>query len=243
MAIWTPRKLQVLTTAPVENENGLIGRWCLDGTGTDWSGNGLNGSTVNGPVFPVSGIIGVGSNFNTTAYYSAKCSNPNIITYSAWVYLTSYSNSTCIFSCGGANQGYQFYVNSSTGKLQLDIQSTIPIGTSSGVVPQNVWSHVAVTYNNVTGVAIFYINGISAGTTTHTYSGGTSTTEYIGNYGSTRQQFLLNDARIYNRALSPGEINAIYNQALAYQQGQPEGEMPALYVAPALRRQREMVIS
>jgi hypothetical protein len=107
MTVWTPSKLGILSTAPAENENGLVGRWCVDGTGSDWSGNGSNGSTVNGPVFPVSGIIGVGSNLNTTAYYSAKCTNPIITTYSAWVYLTSYSSTTCIFSCSGANAGYQ----------------------------------------------------------------------------------------------------------------------------------------
>jgi hypothetical protein len=39
---------------------------------------------------------------------------------------------------------------------------------------------------------------------------------------------LIDDVRVYNRQLSAAEVNAIYNQGVAFQQGSPEGEMPAL---------------
>lgn len=232
-------KFNVLTTRPSDNENGLVGWWTFDdGTGTDWSGNGRNGALSGSPSV-VQGIIGSALGLNGSSQYVTATipgGAPAITTMMAWVKLTNYTNYNTFISSPGGAAGYQFRANQATGIMELDRTATNLVGTSTSSVPLGRWVHVAVSYNDVSGAFVFYINGVIDKSSTNVVTTIPSATIYIGSFAGTSQFFTgsIDDVRIYNRVLAPSEINAIYNQGLAFQQGYPEGEMEALRLSSTI---------
>lgn len=92
---------------------------------------------------------------------------------------------------------------------------------SSTAIPLNVWSHIAATYNAAGASGInLYVNGSSV-SHTRTNIGGYARMAngpaqiVIGAAGWDRTGFsytnTIDDARIYNRALSASEISSLYN--------------------------------
>ena len=78
-------------------------------------------------------------------------------------------------------------------------------------MPLGVWQFVTYVHDDVAGTDCFYENGSLVGC-----SGSSLTTDTgagILLIGDANISFngLMNDVRIYNRALSPAEIQAIYN--------------------------------
>jgi hypothetical protein len=74
----------------------------------------------------------------------------------------------------------------------------------------NTWTHVAGTANG--SVAKSYMNGVEVGSVAAgaTYEGYSIPNNFIGG-GHGYFNGLIDDVRIYNRALSAAEIQAIYN--------------------------------
>ena len=75
------------------------------------------------------------------------------------------------------------------------------------------WQHLAATFDGTT--ARFYVDGVRGGDPGVSGSVGSSNTWRIGAYGSSPGGFfdgLIDDVRIYNRALTPGEITTDMNQ-------------------------------
>ncbi len=99
--------------------------------------------------------------------------------------------------------------------------STPDPGLLGGVIPVNTWTHVAGTYDASTGQNIIYVNG--APVASRTRSGGIfnpATDFLIGaqDAGSGVARFfpgLIDEVKIYNRALSASEIQAIYKAGTA----------------------------
>lgn len=78
------------------------------------------------------------------------------------------------------------------------------------------WYHIVATrkYNSTTNWSVnLYLNGVPNGSGTIQRSGITSQTLGIGRYGGHTLYFNgdIADVRIYNRALTPQEIKALYN--------------------------------
>ncbi len=86
---------------------------------------------------------------------------------------------------------------------------------SNGTVPTGVWTHIAVTYNSLTGLRAMYINGLLDSTSV--YAGGIGAAngtplgigadlanDYIHNYFAG----LIDNVRLWQRALSGSEIRA-----------------------------------
>ena len=64
---------------------------------------------------------------------------------------------------GSTSTGYTMYLNN--GKVAVRTNSSTRL-TGTTAIPNNVWSHVAGTYNTTTGVFTVYVNGVADGTTT-----------------------------------------------------------------------------
>ena len=243
MAPWSPSKFNVLATSPLENESGLVGRWCVDGTGYDWSGNQRNGTLIGGPTTGP-GIVGQGLLLNGSTQYVnvgslADLNYVSPVTFTGWVYINSltpaYSGIFCSDVLGG-NFYWNCYITSS-GQLACYVNylgSNSAYQNTGAVLETGIWYHVAYVVSSA-GL-IGYVNGVQSAT-----AGGvgvqlvaaSGANNFIGNDPSSAgREFggLINDARVYARVLSPGEIDAIYHQALSYQQGSPEGEMGALFL-------------
>ncbi len=91
-------------------------------------------------------------------------------------------------------------------------RNTLP---SSQVLSFGAWQHVAVTYNN--GQVTFYINGVSVGQGTLPSPISNSLGDWLiatNDLASRSSNMVLDDVRIYNRALAPWEVQAIAGATL-----------------------------
>jgi hypothetical protein len=100
------------------------------------------------------------------------------------------------------------WIDHLTGHLRLTLGTDLNNYLDSGFTPLiGTWQHVAATYDGVT--ARFYIDGTEVANTVYTGNVGDSNTWRIGAYDSTSSGFFdgsIDNVRIYDRALSAGEI-------------------------------------
>ena len=211
------------------NISGLVGYWPMDETsGTsvaDLSGNGNTGTMTNmdGATDHVPGVIGNGLDFDGTNDYVNAGSGASLddlgdMTMCAWIYFrgtTVGAFATTISKYdSGMTTGWDLYYAgegmSETGRGYIE---TIPSTT-------NAWNHYCATNadtgTNGSGLAI-YKNGSLMGVQ---YSGAYNTlgSDAANNlyFGSANDlddplNAILDEVRIYNRVLSVGEIQQIYN--------------------------------
>ncbi|MBE0543292.1 MAG: prepilin-type N-terminal cleavage/methylation domain-containing protein [Verrucomicrobia bacterium] len=208
---------------------GLVGYWAMDegapNTLTmDASGNANHGTLVGGPVWS-SGQIGAGSlmfdGVNDYVQVGARASlvMSASMTMSAWIYPTG---------AGGiiVNKEGEYEIGVINGTVQWAIADTVPTWAwrNSGYAPPlNRWSHIAVVYSQ--GVVQTYANG----TLFHTYPGSgtigdvaTSMNDFrVGGRQAAVQHFAgkIDEVRMYNRALSAGEVAGLAGTSCQYVYG------------------------
>jgi hypothetical protein len=216
-----PVTVTVSNTAPPPPPppTGLVASYNFDaGSGTtlaDLSGN-ANSGTITGATWATSGKTGGALSFNGTSNYVQVADSNSLdlttgMTLEAWVNPSALGTSwrTLLFKAQGAGMVYSLYANQDTTRpiAQVGINGEKDvIGTAA--LPLNTWSHLAATYD---GSALrLYVNGTLAATTAVTGNIPVSTgvLRLGGNavwgewYGG-----LLDDVRVYNRALSASEIS------------------------------------
>jgi hypothetical protein len=111
---------------------------------------------------------------------------------------------------GGASTPPAGYVRTSTGGPDRGIQG------GAARLPLNTWSHIAVTYERIaTGSVLkFYINGVLANTINSTLAQSILAGTQPLHIGQSNAQIsegfngLIDEVRIYSRALSGDEITA-----------------------------------
>ncbi len=206
-------------------EPGLVGHWTMEeGSGTkvrDQSGWGNDGNTVGSPAW-VTGAFGKAMFFNgsTDAVVSdqAALDVTSGLTVAAWIRPSAQGTQDLITrAAAGAVDGYSLSLAPSspgTAYLQLNGASS---GTtyrldSSSTYPHdgNTWMHVAATYSGST--MRMYINGALEATKTGPSSIAANAVNVgIGGQsdGTRRYHGDLDDVRIYNRALTVGEIASL----------------------------------
>ena len=192
-----------------------------ENTGTtvaDASGTNNTG-TITGATWTASGKYGTGLSFNgTNAWVTANTASslalPNAMTLEAWIYPTALSGwQTVLMKETGTGLAYTLYANDNAPWPATYVRMTgasVSAGAAgAAAVPLNTWTHLASTYN---GSAItLYVNGTAVSTKPAT---GTVTTSmgplHIGGNGIWGEFFtgLIDEVRIYSRALSAAEIQA-----------------------------------
>jgi Leucine-rich repeat (LRR) protein len=140
-------------------------------------------------------------------------------TFEAWIRKAPGAGGTIVSRYGGGADPYHFSV-SATGRLQ-HYRNVGPwlLETADGSIPDNVWTHVAVTYNGVN--VSLYINGALAATSIWTsipsvlgahvligarWNGGTPNEHFTG---------VIDEVRIWNVARTMGDIAANRFQEIA----------------------------
>ncbi|MDI6449588.1 LamG-like jellyroll fold domain-containing protein [Anaerobaca lacustris] len=196
----------------------LAGWWPFDeGGGTvayDASGNENHGEFVGNPLW-VPGIIGGALQFTGSDY--VNCGNGaslNIrdqITIAFWFQVEAFSNEWEAFMSKG-DGAYRASRSGGTG-------NATHMGITGGnyfdaptVITDGQWHHFCGTYDG--SAAIIYIDGVEDGRQTYTGQIGDSSTYdfWIGNNSQNTTRFLhglLDDVRLYSRALSPEEIRIV----------------------------------
>jgi len=205
--------------------DGLVASWHFDeGSGTtayDSSGNNNHGTLVNGPQW-VDGKYGKALSFDGSDDYvdcgtDESLNITDAITIEAWVNFSSwetgvrmlysrgehFANKRGVFLGIRATTGLDFWLGNGTEGSSL---------VSEGGVPTNQFSHVVGVWDGTTrGI---YINGTL--NVTDSFSGPidyNTSHAVIGTRSAGGAYFpgIIDEVRIYNRALSADEISDIYN--------------------------------
>jgi hypothetical protein len=217
---------------------GLVAYWAMRNSGTtvyDEQTNAINATAVNGPSFSyANGVVGNGASFYAATPEASgdymQCGNSAIlkptaaITVSAWVKPTSISHLAAEYPTIASDYGTA--VDASTGGLKWTLRQkdaklewylnsgTFSALTVTGYFSAGAWVHVAATYENGVGRAL-YKDGALAGS--GAYSGALITTtnnvEIGRGYDVSTQEWwngTIDEVRIYNRALSADEIKQLY---------------------------------
>jgi len=213
--------------------DGLVGHWKFDeGSGTiayDASGNNNHGTLVDGPNW-VDGKIGGALDFDGSNDY-VEVDNQDIltsdhITIAAWIkhYGKSGSNQNIITKRTSLdNSQFEFKLNAS---YNLNFDRYLPTGgsvSSNNIITLDTWTFVAMALKDDEDEVAFYINGLldSINLYSESYLGDSSSIITIGRSGCDSQDTStdpwrnfngqIDDVRVYDRALSPEEIQDLYN--------------------------------
>lgn len=213
-------------TAGTTLASGLVGHWSMDGADVtdkvyDKSGQGNNGYFIGGATSSAktSGILGQALVFASSSdtYVSAPMSSPaagSSYTACGWVRPSDTSSRTVLGDRNSSTQGWQFGVNRTTaGNLSIIHDSNVV--QVAGNVLANEWNHVCVSWDAATTLATFYNGGVQKGAaqtiaawTAHTNVfriGNTATPVFSVGFNGP-----IDDARVYDRVLSPSEIKLLH---------------------------------
>jgi len=225
-----PKTPEYVTPADPGKTN-LIALYAFEGNANDTSGHGLNG-TIKQAVFAASGRTAGGSALQLSAVGSVDLGNPPSLDFgtvdwsvTAWYKNTMTGNADAnkgtIYSKGGDSTGGKRYAlvmsetTSGVVTLVTDDDVTKYVTDSKSVTNDNQW-HFVVGQRAGTALQI-YIDGQLENTSTipaaYNLSGTSQHDAYVGamtNHvdGSLYKLYngLIDDVRVYNRALSQGEM-------------------------------------
>lgn len=216
-------------------DTSLVGYWPLDeGAGAvayDYSGNNNAGSFTGSPTWQTSGCelqegcldfptgtndisvpstssLNITDNLTITMWIKANTLVPSGASphpINKWTGTTD-ANYTLYYCGNGCGSNNVFRWRANAGGTWGDVAAPTP------TISTGMWNHVALVYTSGGGGQMYW-NGVAQGS----FGGGgllaTSINPlFIGNDGGAAgTDFNMNAVRIYNRALSAGEIQAMYN--------------------------------
>jgi hypothetical protein len=217
--IETPAKSQEIKI----NKTGLVGWWKMDGDWKDASVAGNNGTPFYGATFSPNAKVGTqAGSFNTSNGYVSVNDNATLqltsaMTLAAWINPGDITNYRQIISKWGYNGAHSYQIGlQPTGKIRADISRDgtgyDTLTSSTAPIVANTWQHVAATFNN--GILKLYVNGVEVASKTSALTAlkPGSTPLNIGRDPANIEYFkgLIDEALIYNRALSATEIQRLY---------------------------------
>jgi hypothetical protein len=228
--ILSPTANQTLTcTDPFNNltlNDGLVGYWSFDnGSGlsaTDKSGYGNNGTLTNGPTWSSSvppaitftnpyalDFDGVDDYVDVGIPGVIKFDNQHTI--SMWVRANSLNTFNTLISQN--INTYNFLVDgASSNNIRLIINGSNALVATTGTFSINTWYHVVVVFDGTGGK--LYQNAVQMDSKTFSAPSGLTDNIWIARRknggGDIPFPGLIDDIRIYNRALTPTEISTLY---------------------------------
>ena len=207
--------------------NGLSAHWKMEGDTLDSSGNGHDAVST----FPqfTTGLVGQALDVvdaNSAMSYSGDVPMGTSFTIAAWVFPRTLSGTQTIFLKGDTGDSLatnnkallladdQFFLSYEYGASGDDKELYSGPGIT---LPLNQWSHIlAVRHEENNGVISIYLNGVAAqvefGSPTPNINSATSN---IGAWnGSLPYDGLIDDLRVYNRALTIAEMELLYSSSV-----------------------------
>jgi hypothetical protein len=215
----------VAAAVPPPPATGPVGWWKLDeNTGlsaADGSGNGNNGTLTNGPVWTAgrmgSGLAFDGTNDSVIIPHSPSLAMAGAFSMAAWV---NPAVSTTSFKSVMVKNYTHFLYASVKGYCGNGAVLAGFVGTAGTKtvcaptpLPANAWTHLAAT--NDGSVLRLYRNGVmtSSAAVTGVPVASTGTLQLGANRFGEYFNGKLDEARVYNRALSAAEVLALFNAA------------------------------
>ena len=221
--------------------DGLVGYWkmdesswgtpnCSDEVVFDSSGNGNNGKAcpaTTGPTGGVAGKFGNTGDFDGSDDYvrvvdSASLDITNAITVEAWFrFDDTPADWDTIVAKGnqGSNDHMWMYYRSNRFNFELGNETTRWAQGFSITPTLGTWYHFVGTYDSETEKSNVYLNGVADTEETRAGFGTIGTNAYdltIGKSSYTDLYYfpgVIDEVRVYNRALSSKEVRDLYNWA------------------------------
>ena len=201
-------------------DRGLVGYWSFDDstgvtgvTALDLSGYGNDGA-ITGAV-DTTGVVREGLFFSGSGDKidtGADMIGTGADTFCAWINPASLGTSSAGRIIDNAGIVLATYVSNT---LLFSSDDSTVITSPFNSITLNQWQHVCVT-RDAAGLATFYINGVQSGTMNR--NSGTpvagANNVIIGNDLASARDFNggMDEIRIYDRVLSPGEIKTLASQ-------------------------------
>ena len=177
----------------------------------DKSGNGNNGTLVNGPTFNSGSggsIVFDGVDDCVVVNSNANILSKTSYTKISWFYITSYLYNII----SGGNSGQHAFWLAGGNKLNAGHNGSWSTVVSTTALSLNTWYFGAVTFNTTNGWKL-YVNGIQESTSasTTTYTGNDEI--LIGAFGTGTNVFAgrIAVAQVYNKVLTDQDILQNYN--------------------------------
>lgn len=206
-------------------DSGLVAFYKFDETsGTsaaDSSGNGHTATLAGGATFAAGLQNNAVALSGSSQYVSLPAGIVNGLTsfsISTWVKLNATTMWSRVFDFGTGTTAYMFFAPNSgtTARYAITIGSSAQEQRITPPTPPTAtWEHLVVTQTGSTGT--FYVNGASAGQdtamTVNPSSLGATTQCWLGRSEFNGDPYLngsIDNFRIYNRALSVAEVQALY---------------------------------
>ncbi len=206
----------VIATSPV-SVDGLVAHWALDGDADDNSGNNNHGTLMGSPRWIAAGQIGGALALDGVEDYvncsvSTSLNITDAITLSAWVKTNDTGNGqhNPYITKGDTSYGLKHFTDNGIEFFIYDGDWYQARSDALDSSFNGVWHHVAGTYDG--SELKLYLDGALLATTEHV--GSIATNQFAVNIGRNSEaddgtrfyEGLIDDVRIYNRALSSAEI-------------------------------------
>jgi hypothetical protein len=220
-----PYFLNAEQTAKIDT-TGLVAWYPFNGNANDSSGHGHNG-TIYGATLTAdrfgnanSAYIFNGINNYIEVPYNLELNPTNAITISAWIKAynlgwDSYSNYIVSTEQNSPNNGYSLRGGAKSVTIMISGGGSWYTAQSTyGTVDTGAWYHLVGVYNG-SGLLLYLDGSLSASTS---YGGGITASTGPLLIGTSPGSFLrwfngiIDDIRLFNRALSDSEIVALYNE-------------------------------
>jgi serine/threonine protein kinase len=243
-----PGTNHTITAAPGRDSSGtgLVAWWKADGNALDSAGNN-NGTLVEGAGFDI-GKEGQAFLFNgaaacvTVPYNPAWAFGKKDFSIALWAKFSSISNyQTFLASVSTKNQSmWTFCLDEGLLQWQMDGSiGTVQLGHAKFNPVIGNWYHLAITRSG--DKFSFYINGVEA--SSEIWKGEVPAPVsplMIGNtWGGGAFNGLLDDIRIYNRALAPAELAGLAQGQSSLEQGTTD----IVVIGPRKYRRSEFMIN
>ena len=206
------------TRAPADDlARGLVGWWRLDGNLTDASGNGNHGTVGAGSAAYAAGVYGQAWDNDATRYASVSPGIPMTenMTFAFWIRRTASGSFALISRRNGFAPGYTVFLLNDVINFDFRAASNAPRWNTGWTAPANTWAHVVII--RTPSVVRLFVNASQQSFSSDSNAIGsvgepTGSTNIgaTGNDASLRFVGQLANLMIYNRALTPSEIRALY---------------------------------
>lgn len=225
---WRPaldgaRRIQVSGVSSGSLTNGLVAYYPFNGNANDESGNGNHG-TVEGASLGQDrrsinqGAYYFGGNNKITIPHAASL-GPNQCTVSLWVKANTWVSSDNLVDLIGKDVEARQWVLQIHGqggdfadgavRPAVFTESGLGYGDSGVVLPRSTWLHLVQVWDRTNIRAFFNGDKIVEASASGNLASGFGPVRIGGNAGSSLNGW-IDDVRIYNRALSAGEISQLY---------------------------------
>jgi len=194
------------------------------GSGTAWtdlSGNSSNGTLAGGALYSIDG--GGSMYFNGAgAYvdipYASQYNIRNAITISVWIKRTTGFEQTRDTMILGRAPSWYFYDSYNSGQIRGEVFTN---GARNGGIIASVpfdgfWYQITYTYDSETHIEKMYKNGVMVSSHTLPIMSNYLIDSSISNFApmglnTVGRGMFLNDASVYNRAITADEASLIFN--------------------------------